>query len=90
MRKLGLVVLAILAVGACSSGSGGGTATEQKLCADITAGRAPDVLYADANAVNNDLSTGADDLSLEALAFINAYDARSGYRAEIPLMKDAC
>lgn len=97
------VAVTALAVGACSSSSpvsggtaGGvaaGTATEQKLCADLNAGASTKILYDDANAVNNDLSTGPDDMSLEVLAYISAVDKLPGaasIKAEVARLKDLC
>jgi hypothetical protein len=55
-----------------------GTATEQRLCADLRSGASATVVYRDANAVNNDLSTGPDDLSLEALAYMNSAENLPG------------
>jgi hypothetical protein len=79
MRKVifaTVVVVGLVAQG-CSH-SAKGTATEQQLCSDLAAGASTEVLYREANAVNNDLSTGADNLSLEVLAYINAVDQVPG------------
>jgi hypothetical protein len=60
------------------SGSDSGTdtvATEQTLCADLRANAATEVVYADANAVNEDMTASVDhDLVIEVLAYIASVD----------------
>jgi hypothetical protein len=91
MKKLfaTLTMVSAVLLPACSSSSGnplpavappGGTATEQKLCVDLRA-KAPDAtITADANAVNNDMTTGTGNLALEVggyLASVGGYGLKS-------------
>ena len=74
MKKL--VVAAALAATLTACGGGSDTvATERSLCRDLRAGASVETIYADANAVNEDMTIDIDhDLTLEVLAYMNSVD----------------
>ena len=74
MKKLIAAVALAASLAACGGGSTT-TATERTLCSDLRAGAPVEVIYADANAVNEDMTTSIDhDLVIEVLGYTAAVD----------------